>query len=651
MKHFLLSLCYFCFLSQNILQAQDPLWTCDGSLIIVTGGDFYRSYTQPEDEEIVLDRLPLPNFGRVDCIGYRRIDNCIYGIDNNLPGLPRIFRLSPFGEFEILDTIENVVGFLVSGTISFDDDHLLLPHGNNIISIDLTDFEAAPSFIPVLPALPPGFGDIAMNPKDGRLHGYYHDLSEFWNIDPETGNIEDGYSFASNTEFIGINSIGFIGNEILVGLTSAETTPVMGFYHPYTNQYFEVASEIASVETWQYIDGCTCQDFDLYVSQSMQEDSLFQCTARKSVIKVVNRSITQSWGNLTLTDTFPSGVVIEEILYNPYPGEISGIGTNILRIDNFDPPFGIDSIILGLIITESAATGMQQVQATLSGITDTPAHPEGLVRSDDPKTYEYADDPTSFYILSRDNLPNVETNFNLCPDSLLVLNPLGDQFPDGFTFQWMDGLTTPTREVNNPGIYHLTVSDDCESREFDIVVEEVDLTTNLGEDINITIGNSIELEAATNNSQPITSYSWFLNDSLFISCLEDCASLTLTPEQSLLVTVSVMDTEGCVAEDELQITVEFPFFAPNAFSPNRDGVNDYFYLQTKVPLKLTNFSVFDRWGGLVFEHTNSYTNTPSAGWDGSSKGQQTAVGIYLWQAIFDINGKNYTMSGDVTLIR
>ena len=383
----------------------------------------------------------------------------------------------------------------------------------------------------------------------------------------------------------------------------------------------------------------------------MQEDSLFQCTTSKSVIKIVNRSPTQPSNNLILTDTFPPGVIIEEILYNPYPGEISGVGTNILKIDNFDPPFGIDSIVLGLTILESAATGMHQVQATLNGITDTPAHPEGFVRSDDPRTYQYADDPTSFYILSKDNFPLLQTNFNLCPDSLLVLNPIEDQYPESFTFRWMDGLTTPTREVSSPGVYHLTVSNGCESREIDIVVEEVDIATDLSEDINITIGTSIELEAETNNSFPITAYSWFVNDSLLISCLEDCASLALAPEQNLLVLVRVMDTEGCIAEDELQITVEFPYFVPNAFSPNKDGVNDYFYLQTKIPLKLTAFSVFDRWGGLVFERSNSFTNDPSAAWDGSCKGQEKATGVYLWQAILDINEKKHTVSGNVTLIR
>lgn len=634
------------------LHAQEPLWSCDEILIMVHGGDFIISRVNPSDETGVTELLPLPNYGKVDCIGYRKKDNCIYGIDRNVEGLQRVFRLTPFGEYAILDTIDNFVGRLLAGTVSFDDDHLLLSHGYNIISIDLTDFDSEPTYVPYDPALPPGFADIALNLKNGKLYGFYSDADEFWVVDPSSGIIN--YSFSLPQNSIGSSAMGFTGNDWLAGMNGALTESFfLDFYHEYSasNEVVQLAPELIDWED-EYVDGCSCQSFDLYLCQTLQTDSLYHCTEATSTIRIVNHSISESWNDLVLTDTFPSSIVIEEIMYNPYVGMVSGLGTNILRIEQFAPPFGIDSIVLRLSIQETVPTGANQVQATLSGIVNSLAHPEGFIRSDYPRTYQYDDDPTPFFVLLGGSQQPVQDLFYLCPDSTLEISPMGDRDPTGFTFQWADGQVTPTRLITSPGVYSLTVSDACESQEVDVIVEEVEISANLAADQLVTIGNSIELSPEVYHDHPINSYSWFLNDSLFVSCLDDCSSLVLSPEQDLLVRVTVMDTVGCVAEDQLQISVDFPFFAPNVFSPNGDGRNDQFYIQSPTNLPFINFQVFDRWGGLRFEQKEGYTNDPSVGWDGSDNSQLAIPGSYIWQATILLEtGRRVQLSGDVLLLK
>lgn len=63
-----------------------PLWSCDGSLIITVNGDFYINRVPAGEIGVNLELLPLPNFGLVNGIGYRRSNNCIYGVDFNIPG-------------------------------------------------------------------------------------------------------------------------------------------------------------------------------------------------------------------------------------------------------------------------------------------------------------------------------------------------------------------------------------------------------------------------------------------------------------------------------------------------------------------------------------------------------------------------------------
>lgn len=66
-------------------------------------------------------------------------------------------------------------------------------------------------------------------------------------------------------------------------------------------------------------------------------------------------------------------------------------------------------------------------------------------------------------------------------------------------------------------------------------------------------------------------------------------------------------------------------FIPNAFSPNADGINDYFKPVT-AGLNGYIFEIYDRWGTLV------YSDTPeSKGWDGTFKGEPVEAGTYVYR--------------------
>lgn len=66
-------------------------------------------------------------------------------------------------------------------------------------------------------------------------------------------------------------------------------------------------------------------------------------------------------------------------------------------------------------------------------------------------------------------------------------------------------------------------------------------------------------------------------------------------------------------------------FLPNAFSPNNDGIND-FYKPVCAGLNGYIFEIYDRWGQLV------YTDTPdSKGWDGTFRGKYAESGTYVFR--------------------
>ena len=94
-------------------------------------------------------------------------------------------------------------------------------------------------------------------------------------------------------------------------------------------------------------------------------------------------------------------------------------------------------------------------------------------------------------------------------------------------------------------------------------------------------------------------------------------------------------------------------FIPNVFSPNGDGVNDVFYIQSNAEvIGVTVFRVFDRWGNAVFADFNFQPNDITHGWDGTFHEKEMNPAVYTYVAeVETTRGKPLVLTGDVTLIR
>jgi gliding motility-associated-like protein len=75
----------------------------------------------------------------------------------------------------------------------------------------------------------------------------------------------------------------------------------------------------------------------------------------------------------------------------------------------------------------------------------------------------------------------------------------------------------------------------------------------------------------------------------------------------------------------MQVLVTPSLFAPNAFTPNGDGLNEIFYVYNR---NLASFElwIFDRWGEVIF-----HTTDPSQGWDGRHKNRMSPNDVYVWK--------------------
>lgn len=196
----------------------------------------------------------------------------------------------------------------------------------------------------------------------------------------------------------------------------------------------------------------------------------------------------------------------------------------------------------------------------------------------------------------------------------------------------------------------LTDAQGCQWVQTVVLAEPPPFVVDAGPDRTIRLGEEVLLEASV--SQPVDSLWWWPADA--VSCA-GCPETTALPTASTTYQVYAINAVGCLASDEVRVVVDgrTAVYAPNAFSPNGDGINDTFTLYAgKGVASVEYLAVFDRWGGMVYEEETLLPNDPAAGWDGSWRDRPAAAGVYVWLARLRlIDGRTVLEKGEVTLMR
>ena len=169
-------------------------------------------------------------------------------------------------------------------------------------------------------------------------------------------------------------------------------------------------------------------------------------------------------------------------------------------------------------------------------------------------------------------------------------------------------------------------------------------TVNAGPDKNLSPGQSVVLNS-TNTAAGTPQIEWTPDLFLDNAYAEDPKT---TPTESMVYVIKVTDNNGCELRDTVKVNLLGNILlVPTAFSPNKDGVNDFFRPLNRN-IKALNFQVYNRWGEKVYE-----TSRLDEGWDGFFRGTAQEMGVYVWKAEYQLENqtsKQY-IQGNVTLLR
>ncbi len=163
----------------------------------------------------------------------------------------------------------------------------------------------------------------------------------------------------------------------------------------------------------------------------------------------------------------------------------------------------------------------------------------------------------------------------------------------------------------------------------------------LGADTSLCLNGRPLILRSLQASSSDLSYRWNTGDTTESLIVKHPGVYSLT---------GVSELAACSSVDTIEIIKDCYIDVPNSFTPNNDGINDYFFPRQLLSSQIYSFrmKVFSRWGQLVFE-----TNISNgSGWDGRFNGKEQMEGTYIYmiKALF-ADGRDEHYEGNVTLLR
>ncbi len=253
-----------------------------------------------------------------------------------------------------------------------------------------------------------------------------------------------------------------------------------------------------------------------------------------------------------------------------------------------------------------------------------------------------------YTITSPPLIPHLSPDTIICYGDSVMLEASAKGGYGKYTFKWIPSFDTTNRLWVKPKSsvdYFIYVGDDCKTftvRDTATIIVNRPSVNFIYQGIPI-INNEIQF---INLSPKYSSYSWDFGNGKYSILRED---KTFYEDSSLYdVTLTIKDSIGCTNSITQKIQINFPYslYIPNVFTPNGDGINDYF-IPSLTSVVSVDLSLYNRWGEVIYS-----SNELRPRWDGTYNGIQSPNDVYTYKIqVITILGKLEIYTGHVTLWR
>jgi gliding motility-associated-like protein len=207
------------------------------------------------------------------------------------------------------------------------------------------------------------------------------------------------------------------------------------------------------------------------------------------------------------------------------------------------------------------------------------------------------------------------------------------------SYQWSNGSTSRYLTVNGTGTYFVSVTDNngCKASDTTTINSMLPRPSNfLNSDTSICSYGSLTIKPTKN----FNSYLWSTGVS--------SSSITVTGSGTYWL--QVKDANQCTGKDSIVVNPKEcmkGLYVPTAFSPNGDGKNDVFRPLLFGNVKRFTFTVYNRWGQIVFQ-----THELQKSWNGEIAGTLQQNNVFVWSCTYQLeNEEPKAQKGTVMLVR
>jgi gliding motility-associated-like protein len=229
-----------------------------------------------------------------------------------------------------------------------------------------------------------------------------------------------------------------------------------------------------------------------------------------------------------------------------------------------------------------------------------------------------------------------------CPGDSVKIMPRGKYL----SYKWTPGgETTPLIYAKVPGVYAFVVQVEggCDGQNSIEIKERPvpELKVSSNTDF-VFPGQSVELSASG-----AAMYFWTPEE-----LLDDPNSDTpkARVDETTTFTVKGIGSNGCSSKESITITAkgEIDVKPHRFFSPNNDGINDFWLIENIDDIPGCAVQIFSANGKLVWENPE-YKNNEENAWNGEWNGRPLPDGVYFFR--IKCSSRDIKKSGSVTILR
>ncbi|HSY77902.1 MAG TPA: PKD domain-containing protein, partial [Bacteroidia bacterium] len=233
-----------------------------------------------------------------------------------------------------------------------------------------------------------------------------------------------------------------------------------------------------------------------------------------------------------------------------------------------------------------------------------------------------------------------------------ILKTISWNFGDGSTAN----ITNPTHCFTNPGVFSisLTVTNDSGCVVSKSIPNMITVFSNPVAKFTwspqpvTSLDPTVTFVDQSTDNYGIVSWAWAFGDATDSLSTNKNTSHTYLDTGKFCPSLVVVNKHGCrdTVDHCLDVQPQYTIYIPNAFTPDANGVNDYFAPKGDY-IKNFEMWIFDRWGQQIFHTTDIYT-----GWDGTIHGNRVQEDTYVYLIYAtDPTNLQHSYLGRVSVVR